>query len=56
MTVAFYNLPADRYYSLRIAVIARLSTFVFYTRIFTVDIKIPPACRRAAVANRTMEK
>lgn len=45
----------DHYYSARIAVIAKLSTFVFYTRIFTVDIKIPPwsALRRGS-ANRTM--
>lgn len=40
----------DHYYSARIAVIAKLSTFVFYTRIFTVDIKIPPwsALRRGS--------
>lgn len=47
----------DHYYSGRIAVITKLSTFVFYTRIFTVDIKIPPwAASRRAAANHTMEK
>lgn len=47
----------DHYYSGHIAVITKLSTFVFYTRIFTVDIKIPPwAASRRAAANHTMEK
>lgn len=46
----------DRYYSARITVIAKLLTFVFYIRIFTVDIKIPPPpceLRRTALAKRT---